>query len=103
LRSPFAGICTIFTGDCKGRPYANVFHWYFKLQFIAEMKKPPGCKTPAETVFILYPSATSRTIISVKPTAKKMVPMLECSPSDISGISSSTTTYSMAPAENASR
>ena len=40
----------------------------------------------------LYPSATSRAIISVNPTAKNTVPMLECSPSDISGISSSTTT-----------
>ena len=39
-----------------------------------------------------HPSATSSIIISVKPNAKKMVPMLECSPSDISGISSSTTT-----------
>ena len=39
-----------------------------------------------------YPSATSSIIISVKPRAKKMVPMLECSPSDISGISYSTTT-----------
>ena len=48
------------------------------------------------------PSATSSIIISVKPRAKKMVPMFECSPSDISGISSSTTTYSMAPAAKAS-
>lgn len=39
-----------------------------------------------------YPSATSSTIIREKPTAKASVPMLECSPSDISGISSSTTT-----------
>ena len=39
-----------------------------------------------------HPSATSSIIISVKPRAKKMVPILECSPSDISGISSSTTT-----------
>ena len=45
-----------------------------------------------------YPKATSNTIIKVKPTAKKIVPMWECSPSDISGTSSSTTTYSMAPA-----
>ncbi len=39
-----------------------------------------------------YPRATSSIIMRLKPTAKKMVPMLECSPSDISGISSSTTT-----------
>ena len=39
-----------------------------------------------------YPSATSRIIISVKPREKHSTPILECSPSDISGISSSTTT-----------
>ena len=44
------------------------------------------------------PSATSSIIIRVKPREKEMAPMLECSPWDISGISSSTTTYSMAPA-----
>lgn len=39
-----------------------------------------------------YPSATSSVIMALKPTAKKIVPMLECFPCDISGISSSTTT-----------
>ena len=39
-----------------------------------------------------YPSATSSAIISVKPRAKDKTPTLECSPSLISGISSSTTT-----------
>ena len=39
-----------------------------------------------------YPSATSSTIMRAKPTAKPMVPMLLCSPSLASGISSSTTT-----------
>ena len=39
-----------------------------------------------------YPSATSSVIITLKPTAKKTVPRLECFPWDISGISSSTTT-----------
>lgn len=39
-----------------------------------------------------HPNATSNAIISVKPTANISVPTLECSPSDISGISSSTTT-----------
>ena len=46
-----------------------------------------------------HPSATSSTIITLKPTAKNTVPTLECCPCDISGISSSTTTYSMAPAK----
>ena len=40
----------------------------------------------------IYPSATSSTIMTLKPTAKNTVPRLECSPCDISGISSSTTT-----------
>lgn len=39
-----------------------------------------------------YPSATSSIIISTKPSAKTIVPILECGLSDISGISSSTTT-----------
>ena len=36
-----------------------------------------------------------------KPMEKAIVPILECLPSDISGISSSTTTYIMAPAAKA--
>ena len=43
-----------------------------------------------------YPSATSSTIITLKPTAKNTVPTLECCPCDISGISSSTTTCGLA-------
>ena len=39
-----------------------------------------------------HPSATSRIIIKLNPTAKKTVPIFECCPCDISGISSSTTT-----------
>ena len=50
-----------------------------------------------------HPNATSSTIITLKPTAKNTVPMLVCCPCDISGISSSTTTYSMAPAAKLSR
>ena len=38
------------------------------------------------------PRATSSAIMRVKPSAKESTPMSECSPSDISGISSSTTT-----------
>ena len=45
-----------------------------------------------------YPRATSNVIITMKPRAKVRTPISECSPSDISGISSSTTTYIMAPA-----
>src|SRR5699024_2046476 len=40
----------------------------------------------------VYPSATSSTIISTNPTAKAIVPILECSPSTASGTNSSTTT-----------
>ena len=50
-----------------------------------------------------YSSATSSTIITLKPTAKNTVPTLECCPCDISGIRSYTTTYSMAPAAKLSR
>ena len=39
-----------------------------------------------------YPSATSSAIMTLKPAAKAIVPILECFPCDISGISSSTTT-----------
>ena len=41
---------------------------------------------------LLQPSATSSAIMRVKPSAKERTPMSECSPSDISGINSSTTT-----------
>ena len=40
---------------------------------------------------LFYPSATSSAIISVKPRENISTPMFECSPEDISGISSSTT------------
>jgi len=51
-----------------------------------------------ELVPVCQPRATSRIIIMEKPMANIMVPTWECSPSLISGMSSSTTTYSMAPA-----
>lgn len=51
----------------------------------------------------LYPNTTSSIIIRLKPNAKNTVPMLECLPVDISGINSSTTTYSIAPAAKLSR
>ena len=47
---------------------------------------------PMNTSSENYPSAVSSVIIATKPMAKAMVPVLECAPSDISGISSSTTT-----------
>ena len=40
----------------------------------------------------IQPSAMSRIIITLKPTAKKIVPMFECLPSDFSGISPAPTT-----------
>ena len=52
---------------------------------------------------IPYPSATSRAIIRLKPRANRRTPTWECSPAAISGISSSTTTYSIAPAAKLSR
>ncbi len=52
---------------------------------------------------IIHESATSSAIMSVKPTAKNMTPVSECLPTDISGISSSTTTYTIAPAAKLKR
>lgn len=52
---------------------------------------------------IFHPSATSRIIIKLNPNAKKIVPILECCPCDISGINSSTTTYNIAPAAKLSK
>ena len=54
------------------------------------------------TFFHFYPNATSRTIMTTNPMLNAIVPQLECSPSLISGINSSTTTYIIAPAANAS-
>ena len=45
---------------------------------------------------IAYPNATSKIIIKTKPAMTPRVPTLECSPKCASGISSSTTTYSIA-------
>ena len=61
-------------------------------------KHRPGPDPDRATGPLSYPSATSRDIITMNPTAKVMTPTSECSPCDISGISSSTTTYIMAPA-----
>ena len=54
-------------------------------------------------VLSFYPITTSRTIISTKPSAKPMVERLECVPLEASGMSSSTTTYIIAPAAKANR
>lgn len=49
-----------------------------------------------------YPRATSKTIMSTKPRATPMVPMLVWRPCWVWGMSSSVTTYIMAPAAKAS-
>ena len=49
-------------------------------------------------MYFIYPNATSKTIIITKPIATPIVPIFECSPVCDSGISSSTTTYIIAPA-----
>ena len=67
-----------------------------------EAPKNANRKVGVFSLLYSYPNATSSTIITEKPTVKKTVPMLEWPPSLISGISSSTTTYSMAPAAKAS-
>ena len=48
-----------------------------------------------------HPMTTSSTIIKTNPMAKPMVLRLLCWPAEASGISSSTTTYNMAPAAKA--
>ena len=50
----------------------------------------------------IYPNATSKIIITTNPIATPIVPIFECSPACDSGISSSTTTYIIAPAANES-
>ncbi len=50
-----------------------------------------------------HPNTTSRIIIRTKPDANPMVPRFEWLPDEASGISSSITTYSIAPAANARR
>lgn len=72
--------------ELVNRRFGQIFRWIH--QSYIELVSPP----------VFYPSATSRIIISENPTAKKTVPILEYSPADISGMSSSTTTWSMAPA-----
>ena len=61
-------------------------------------KHRPGPDPDRATGPLSYPRATSNVIITMNPRAKVRTPISECSPSDISGISSSTTTYIMAPA-----
>ena len=51
-----------------------------------------ACTQSTQTTTCGYPSAISRIIIMIKPMAKAMVPMSECLPCWVSGISSSTTT-----------
>ena len=57
----------------------------------------------ANFLFADYPSTTSITIIKTKPMAKPIVERLVWAPWAVSGMSSSTTTYIMAPAAKANR
>lgn len=60
-------------------------------------------KNKLSTFFVnIHPSAISSTIITENPIAKNSVPTSEFSASEISGTSSSTTTYIIAPAAKAS-
>ena len=80
---------------------SNSFIMETKISMKPEIKPPldrgntiltKRLKKPAPSMVAAYPKATSSVIMMLKPTAKKIVPMLECRPCDISGISSSTTT-----------
>ena len=89
-------------------PPLQVVRWIAQLSISAQ-KSPYSTKgtfvkkrqvrTPCKSrlfvlsvIFVFYPRVTSSTIINAKPMAKPMVPILLCSPSLASGISSSTTT-----------
>ena len=62
--------------------------------FYCHEKLPPATENQNSLLpgASFYPSATSSTIINTNPTANPTVPRFECSPSEASGISSSTTT-----------
>lgn len=83
----FLFFCLFSTGQRAGG------HHRFPIIFIYD----------AQSSILYHPSATSSIIINANPTANPMVPIFECSPSAVSGISSSTTTYIMAPAAKARR
>lgn len=79
---------------------------------MAEATRPAATKSKLWNHYFLihahmknnnYPRTTSSVIIIENPTANAIVPMFECLPSDISGISSSITTYIIAPAAKLKR
>lgn len=99
----FGGIFYIYRGTVKNLTLLSIQYRPFpsdkttkhtcKLPSVAAFLLPACQKEkPSVIPFYAHPNATSRTIISENPTAKKIVPIFECSPTDISGISSSTTT-----------
>ena len=72
----------------------NIIH-NFIIHFLCNLHIIFFCTLLINTLHLIFhshPSATSRSIIRVNPPAKKIVPILECFPADISGINSSTTT-----------
>lgn len=86
--SHLAGACASMTSSRAMRASSNA--------------PPPAAPTPVRSVRNLpYPSATSSTIMSTKPKATPMVPMLVWRPCWVWGMSSSVTTYIMAPAAKA--
>ena len=80
LTSVFAYLTA--AGRISSHDFLTVFSVVIAFYFGTPRRKPDR----------LYPSATSRIIMTLKPAAKASTPMLEWRPWDISGISSSTTT-----------
>ena len=72
-------------------------------ELIYRMRYPNTISTISDNYLTFQPRSTSSDIIRRKPKAKPIVPMLECFPFCVSGISSSTTTYIIAPAAKAKR
>ena len=85
----FGGILYLYRSESRHLTDSTTHSFPLLLvKYLSTPRQLPGNKPDS----FFYPRATSRIIIRENPTAKKRVPMLECSPADISGMSSSTTT-----------
>ena len=78
------------------------FARYMLVQFYLE-NKWESCELPKQKMIHHPANAVSMIIMMTKPTIKPMVAILLCGSDCDSGISSSTTTYTIAPAEKANR
>lgn len=89
--SQFLNIYFPITGSYIVPSFFNLFVAIFEIVRDQYLRNK-NCLSFSVCLHISYPNATSSIIMTVNPAAKRSVPTLECAPSDISGISSSTTT-----------